>query len=353
MKLVAVEDIVEGMILEKDVINDGGITFLSKGTVLNNTHVEGLGKLGFDFVYVSHEEIGLNKSKDKKILFIENLNIEFENAIRVYKSLYMSARLGNELNVDEAKKSISRIVKEVSSTNDVMNTLRKVSVDDIYTYRHSINVCVYSAMIAKWLKLSNDDILEVALAGLLHDIGKSKISIKLINKADKLSNKEYDEVKQHSLYGKDILKNDSNVSKKIIDAVYHHHEAMNGDGYPTGISGNKISLFARIVAVADTYDALLSDRVYRKRVSPYKALDVLKDESFYRLDPEICTVFIKNISDFYVGNVVKLSNGKLGEVILLNKQSINRPFIKISDSYVDLSTDYSIDIVDVIESRLS
>lgn len=353
MKLVAIEDIIDGMILEKDVINDGGIIFLSKGTVLNETHVDGLGKLGFDFVYVSHEEIGLNKTTDKKLIFIENLNKEFENTIKVYKSLYMSARLDKKLNVDEAKKTINGILKAVASTNDVMNTMRKVSVDDIYTYRHSINVCVYSAMIAKWLKLTDSQMKEVALAGLLHDIGKSKISIKIINKADSLSADEYNEIKLHTEFGRDILKNDSNVPKSIVDAVHHHHESIKGGGYPADISGDKIGLYARIVAVADTYDALLSDRVYRKKVSPYKALDVLKDESFSRLDPQICTVFIKNISDFYVGNVVKLSNGKLGEVILLNKHSINRPFIKTTDTYIDLSTDYSIDIVDVLESRVT
>ncbi|MGB3366297.1 MAG: HD-GYP domain-containing protein [Acidaminobacteraceae bacterium] len=352
MKLVTIENIVEGMILEKDVINDGGITFLSKGTVLNETHVDGLGKLGFDFVYISHEEIGLNKSTDKKMIVIENLNREFENTIRVYKSLYMSARLDKKLDVDEAKQSISGILKAVISTNDVMNTMRKVTVDDIYTYRHSINVCVYCAMIAKWLKLSYEQMQEVALAGLLHDIGKSKISIKILNKMDTLTTAEFSEIKLHTEFSRDILKNLSNVSKKIIDGVHHHHESISGGGYPIGMVGEEIGLYARIVAVADTYDALLSDRVYCKKISPYKALDVLKDESFTRLDPEICTVFIKNISDFYVGNLVKLSNGKLGEVILLNKHSINRPFIKTTNTYIDLSADYSIDIVDVIESRI-
>lgn len=352
MKLVSIEDIIEGMILEKDVINDGGITFLSKGTVLNRSHVDGLEKLGFDFVYISQDEIGNSIMSDHKLIFIENLNKEFENTIKIYKSLYMSARLDKELNIDDAKKSISKILKSVITTNDVMSTMRKVSIDDIYTYRHSINVCVYCAMIAKWLKLSQEELAEVALAGLLHDIGKSKISIKIINKSDNLSDVEFNEIKLHTEFGREILKNNSSITKKILDAVYHHHESINGGGYPLGISGDKIGLYARIVAVADTYDALLSDRVYRKKVSPYKALDILKDESFFRLDPEICTVFIKNISDFYVGNVVKLTNGKLGEVVLLNKHSINRPFIKTSNTFIDLSTDYSVDIVDVMDSKI-
>lgn len=351
MKLVAITDIVDGMTLEKDVINDAGITFLSKGTVLNRTHVHALEKLGFDFVYIQYEEIGLNKVTDKKLIFIEKLNRDFENSIKVYKNLYMNARLGRKLEIDDAKDSISTILKEISSSNDIMNTMRKIIVDDIYTYRHSINVAIYSAMIAKWLKFSEEDMVEVALGGLLHDIGKSKISMSIINKPASLSINEFNEIKLHTDFGRDILKNDSKVSKKIVDAVHHHHESLDGKGYPNGLSGDEIGLYARIVAIADTYDALLSDRVYRKKVSPYKALDILKDESFTRLDPEICTIFIKNISDFYVGNVVKLSNGRLGEVILVNKHNVNRPFIKMSNSYIDLSTDYSLDIIDVIEDR--
>lgn len=347
MKLISVADIIEGMVLERDVMNDSGVVFLSRGTVLNSSHIMGLENFGFDFVYV-YGEGEMNKS----MIFEDNLNKEFENAIKVYKNLYMNARLGHAIDIVEAKQSITPIISLVTKSNDIMSTLRKVSVEDIYTYRHSINVCLYSSMIAKWLGMSNYDVIDVALCGLLHDIGKSRVSIKIINKADKLSFKEFDEVKKHVDYGLDLLKNDSRLGKKVLDGIYQHHERLDGSGYPLGISGNDISLYPRIIAVADTFDALISDRVYQKKISPYKAIEILKDESFGKLDPQICTVFIKNISDFYVGNIVKLSNGRLGEVILLNKHNINRPLIKSSKTYIDLSTDYSIDIIEVLDSKL-
>ena len=148
-----------------------------------------------------------------------------------------------------------------------------------------------------------------------------------------------------------LLKHLQQVSNKASEGILYHHERLDGSGYPNQSRGAEIPLYGRILGVVDIFDAILSDRIYSAKVSPYKAIEILKDESFGKLDPKVVNILVKNIADFYVGNVVKLSNGEVGEVILLNKSNLTRPLIKVNeDNYLDLSTNYGVEIIEVLSS---
>lgn len=133
-----------------------------------------------------------------------------------------------------------------------------------------------------------------------------------------------------------------------MDGVLYHHERIDGSGYPEGRSSSDIPLYAKVIGVADVFDAITENKIYRAKISVYAAARVLKTESFNKLEPKVTEVFLKNISRFYVGNKVKLNTGEVGEVILLNKADLTRPLIKVGDQYFDMSTNYKLEIIDVV-----
>ncbi len=343
MKNISVNALELGMELALDVVSDIGITFLAKGTLLNNGHIESLKRMDIDFIYIEDHEMERNHREKRDFYMV---------ALAEFKKIYMSSRIGTRIdNVDYKGIMIGLLIQYVDS-NDVLGKIHSVEVEDLYIYRHAINVAIISMRIAKWLRFSKNDVIDIGIAGFLHDIGKCNVPGNILNKPDKLTIDEYEIMKTHADHSYQLIKDMEQLSFKAKEGVHYHHERLDGSGYPNGSRGAEIPLSARILAVADMFDAILSDRVYSAKVSPYKAIEILKDESFGKLDPKIVNVLVKNIADFYVGNIVKLNTGEIGEVILLNKSNLTRPLVKVrEDRYLDLSTNYTIEIIEVIRTR--
>lgn len=339
MRFIDVSELLVGMVVAKDIINDRGIEFLNKGTVLTNAHIKNLQKFDIDFIYVEDDE-------SKKKFSDNNLTQLYENVLVEFKNAYMDVRLGKNLNLSSLESNLYDLISEVIKSNDILNTLKYFNFNDIYTYLHSVNVSLISAIIGKWMKLDRRKIYDLALSALLHDIGKSQITLSVINKPGALNEKELEEARMHAKYSIDIAKAAGIVDKDILDGIFYHHERQDGTGYPIGLENGELSLFPRIIAVADVFDALISDKVYRRKVSPFKAMDIINELSYEKLDTKISVLFMKNISDFYVGSKIKLSTGEIGEIVFLNKYCRNRPLVKTAHTFIDLSTDYSIEIVE-------
>lgn len=227
---------------------------------------------------------------------------------------------------------------------DMLHSLR--NFDDL-TYSHSVNVALISSIIGQWMRLPVQDIHQLTIAGMVHDIGKTQIPDEILNKPGKLTDQEFAIMKKHVDIGYDILKN-KQIDNRIREAALFHHEKCDGSGYPFGLSGDKIPTFAKILAVADIYDALTADRIYRKAVCPFTAIRMLEEDSFTKLDPKYTLPFLRNVVSSYIHNNVKLDNGEIGEVVMINDRNLSRPIVKINNRFIDLSTEPKRSIIAIV-----
>lgn len=209
-------------------------------------------------------------------------------------------------------------------------------------------LALYSILIGKWLGLDEIQLLNLSKASILHDIGKFRIPDNILNKKGPLTKKEYDKVKEHPRIGYEIAKEIPGMNEEIRNVILMHHERIDGSGYPLGVSEDNISLYSRIVAISDVYDAMTSDRTYKKRKTPFKAVEEFRDIEYDKLDTKLLIIFINNILTYYTGSKVKLDNGYTGEIVYVPPQNVTRPVIKVADSYIDLAKDNSIKISELV-----
>ena len=220
-----------------------------------------------------------------------------------------------------------------SGVFDMLHNMRQY---DDFTYMHSMNVALICNVFAKWLGMSEKDVDILTLGGLLHDIGKLKIPDNIIRKPDKLSPAEYNIIKTHSLQGYNILK-DKNIDENVKQCALMHHERCDGSGYPLGLTDSKINSYAKVVAIADVYDAMTAARVYRGPLCPFKVISIFESEGLQKYDSHYILTFLEHVTTTYMNNRVKLNNGMEGDVIFMNRNQYSRPMIQCGDKFIDLS----------------
>lgn len=223
-----------------------------------------------------------------------------------------------------------------STTISIFDNLHNMRQIDDSTYAHCLNVSIISRMFGMWLKYSDEDLDVLTLAGLLHDIGKCKIPNAIISKKGKLTDAEYEVIKAHAQLGYDILK-DQPLDERIKNAALMHHERYDGTGYPNHLVGKEIDDMAAIIAIADVYDAMTSDRCYRRALCPFEVIASFELEGLNRYNPQFILCFLEHIANTYVNNNVLLSNGQTGKIILIT-QRLTRPVIQLEDqTFLDLN----------------
>ncbi len=191
-------------------------------------------------------------------------------------------------------------------------------------------------MLGKWLNLPKNELTLLTHTAFLSDIGKTKVNPTILNKPSKLTYSEFSEVKKHSFYAYDLIKNIPLLDSSVISGVLMHHERLNGSGYPLGLKEDKISTFAKIIAITDMFDAMTSDRVYSKKQNPLKVLEVLQHDCIDLLDYNYITTFVRHMSNYYTGEMVKLNNGLIGKIIKIDINNISKPLISIDSNFIDL-----------------
>lgn len=226
---------------------------------------------------------------------------------------------------------------------DMMHCLR--GFDDM-TYMHSMNVALISHVIGSWLGLPPDEMNTLVVCGLLHDIGKLKIPHEIISKPGKLTDEEFELIRSHPKLGYDILRS-KDLDNRIKLAALQHHERYNGSGYPRQLTGPEISNFSSIVAIADVYDAMTSNRAYREGICPFTVIATFeKEKDLY--EPSLLYLFMRRTIEAYINTEVLLSNNERGKVVLLNQNHLSRPVVITDTKTYDLSRDFSIDITALI-----
>lgn len=329
-----------GVRLSKDIYTFDGKLLLAKDTVLIQSHLDSFRRMGVDYVFTFDPE---DDTKQK------HFEESYEESLGIVRSCFVEAKLGGAIEHKEVAQASDMLFDQAALKVDLFRKLRMMQGTDDYFNVHSVNVATLSILIGRWMKMPEESIKVLGTAGLLHDIGKMNIPDEILNKPGKLVDSEWEVVKKHPVEGYQMLSGNEWLTPEIGNAILMHHERLDGSGYPMGLRGDSISLYARILAVADVYDAVTSNRVYAAKVSPYRAAEILMEESFGRLDPRIVKVFFDKSITFYVGNRVELSNGEIGTVVYVNPSMPTRPVVQVDETYYDLSRDNSIAIKEVVD----
>ncbi|MBC3870225.1 HD-GYP domain-containing protein [Undibacterium oligocarboniphilum] len=230
-------------------------------------------------------------------------------------SMFTEARMGKAVDVGNAQEMVTEIADSVMRNPGALIGLVRLKTKDDYTYMHSVAVCALMIALAKQLGLSDEQTREAGLAGLLHDIGKMMVDADILNKPGKLTDAEFVSVKEHPAAGYKMLMESRDVSQVVLDVCLHHHEKMDGTGYPHRLKGDEISLFARMGAVCDVYDAITSNRPYKQGWCPAESLRKMAEWSKGHFDEKVFQAFVKSIGIYPVGTLVRLESGRLGVVV--------------------------------------
>lgn len=231
--------------------------------------------------------------------------------------------------VADVRNTVQRMVNDILSCPDVMTNLQQIIGFDDYTFHHSINTTVISLILGVGLRYSEQQLTDLGTGALMHDIGKTKVPEAILNKKGSLSKEEFEVVKCHTQYGFDSLRKASDLGIVSAHISFQHHEKWDGSGYPRGLKKTEILEFARIVSIADVYDALSSPRVYRGAFQPYEAYEYILAKSGMEFDPKIIDTFSKKIAVYPIGSGVLLSNKQRGNVVKQNPNFPMRPWVRI------------------------
>ncbi|MDN5279556.1 MAG: hypothetical protein PWR01_3521 [Clostridiales bacterium] len=250
-------------------------------------------------------------------------------AFKTVSNIIHSVRSGQGIDAKQTQEVAAQLAEEVVRSPDAILNLMDIKSFDDYTFTHNINVATISLLIGSALDLPREELNELGTGALLHDVGKLKIPLSILNKDGKLTDQEFTEMKSHPTYGYEILSKSRGISERARMVALQHHEKFQGGGYPKRLKGTEISLFARICAIADVYDALTTDRPYRVAMSPYDAMKILNSGIDNHFDPKVLIAFVRKFSLYPAGSMVALNDGSFALVLKNNPSSVIRPVIKI------------------------
>ena len=294
---------------------------------------------------VEHKE----ENKQKKLTKIQVISRSVEEASKQMEGVFHFIQEKNDIPIEQIKSDIVPVMKEAAEIPHIFHLFEELHERDDYTFRHNICVGVIAGVIGKWLGYDEKQIRELELAGLLHDIGKTKVPLDVLNKPSKLTSAEYNQLKNHTIYGYSLLKRTSGLPESVALVALQHHERNDGLGYPFRIMSNKIHTYAKIMAIADVFHAMLSERPYKPAMPLYDVLMEMDSRKFGQLDPEILFIFMQNMMKTLVGKKVCLTDGSVGTVIMNHPFNPTKSIVHLEDnSIVDLQKDNNLKIKNVI-----
>ncbi|MGE5421622.1 MAG: HD-GYP domain-containing protein [Ignavibacteriales bacterium] len=324
MRRISLQFLKPGMKVARTILTADGRVLLAAGVLLNGKYIERLREMEIQSVYIL-DDLFNTFDNVPDVISEETRN----ETARMVKDSFKHLEHNRRMNVRAVKNKVDDIMDEILSNNDILVNLTDIRSFDDYTFGHSVNVCILSIMTAITLGYHELKLKELGVGALLHDVGKIRITKEILNKPGELTNQEFDEVRLHSKHGYEILRTYEEVPLLSAHISFQHHERWDGKGYPRGLAGEEIHEYARIVAVADVYDALLADRPYRASYSINQAVTILSRMVDSYFDPRILAALISNIAIFPLGSVVVLNTGELGLVVDVHKSVPTRPVIRV------------------------
>ncbi|MCC6093616.1 MAG: HD-GYP domain-containing protein [Eubacterium sp.] len=343
IKAVKPSQLKTGMVIADEILDQHGRELVRNGTYVDDFIIERLNSLNVNTVMIQYgrpddnpEDISPEairniqrfRRPDKTKMVISS--IIKERVEHNVKNMFINANQP-DVAVKMAKTVVSDLMDSIRKNNAIMLSIDDLRISDEYTFKHSVDVAALSMIIARKEKLSEDQIQKIGLAGLLHDLGKTKIPNEILNKPGRLTPEEFEIMKKHSQYSYELVRNNPEVSPDIAIGILQHHEKMNGCGYPFGLTEEHIHPYAKILSVADIFDALATDRPYKKAMNLKDATDLLMTMTA-ELDSFALRSFLRTILLYPVDSIVQLSNGESARVVS------NHPDLPLRPTVVSLKT---------------
>ncbi len=344
--------LVPGMTLAENVYSYNQQLILSQGTILTDNLISRLDLYGILTVSVTDGPITAASIPSE----FATLQEDSSYSQRVKSSPHFKKFKKNyDINVEHFRDGMNNIVERnidfdiktllqksldmISSHKGsigILDMLHNMREYDDSTFTHCMNVALICNVFANWLKMSSSDVELATACGLFHDIGKLLVPHDIISKPAKLSDAEFSLVRKHPVTGYQLLL-PFHLDNHILNSALMHHERNDGSGYPLRLKGSQIDKFASIVAIADVYDAMTAARVYRGPLCPFKVIEILEEEGFQKYNVEYVLIFLENVVNTYIRSRCRLSDGREGDIVFINKQKLSKPVIKCGTQYVDLT----------------
>ncbi|MPW24754.1 HD domain-containing protein [Alkalibaculum sp. M08DMB] len=348
MRLVPINSIKDGTILAKTIYNTTGIPLLRAGYPLNDKLIVKAINNGISSLYIqdsySDEIITDIISPEFRQKAVQTLKNSFKDMHR--KSL---SKVNPTNNSSDPLANIAilanEIVDNIFTNKDVVINLVDIKTMDDYTYQHCVNTAVLAIVLGIELGYKKKQLQSIAIGALLHDFGKVFIPKTVLLKPGKLSDQEFDLIRNHPTLGHDYLHQHLSLDPITLSIISEHHEKVDGTGYPNRLNSRRISIFAKIIAVCDVYDALTSDRSYRKAMSPNEALELIMGSCGIDFDLDIVRAFIKRIVPYPVGTLVNLSNQRIAVIKEINPHCVLRPIVKVINHHCSEITFTEVDLL--------
>ncbi len=262
-----------------------------------------------------------------------------QEAQTIVQHIMQDVRMGRSIDSDRIKRVVTNMVDSILRNQDALVGLTRIKKYDEYTYVHSLDVCILCLSMARHLSLSHDEMLEIGIGGLLHDVGKMKISPHILKKPDTLSANDWVEVRKHPIYSLEIMEQSKGIPGQSQQLALQHHERYNGSGYPFGLKGDSIGLFGQIAGIVDFYDAITADRYYQKAIQPHEAIRQIYERSHTEFNQWVVERFIQCIGIHPFGTLVLLDTEEIGIVCAVNPETLLRP--KVLVIYRNSKTPYA------------
>ena len=375
----------QNMIVADDVYTSDDKLVIPEGTVLTEDIIDSLKEYGVFAIRIKVDEDGNNAAaENEKVMpagdevlneqrqeiknsaeqeqesFLKQVkeSKEFEvfhsafvDSVDNLKNVFSKVVMHNEqIDGESILSDVENVVSKGRNSIHILDMLQCMRGYDDVTYVHSVNVALLSNMIGRivYPDISDEELKVLTLAGLLHDIGKMMGPDNIIQKKGRLTLPEYNLVKTHVLFGNNILKGIDNLDPRIAEVAMRHHERCDGTGYPGGYKREQIEPFARIVAIADTYDAMTSDRAYRAAICPFDVIEMFEREGIVKYDVEFLLPFLEKAVQAYMNTNVRLSTNQIGKVIMINKNEFSKPVVQVGDEFYDLSKETNDIVIDKV-----
>lgn len=332
MRLVSVKNCEPGKRLAKSIFNENGVVLLTVNAELTQQILNRLEAQGIEYIYVQDpltddiviEDPISDETHSQAIQAIRRSFLQLMNDNLTGKQVRHNHFIGKEF-----RDIMELILDDMSGNTNAMMMLSKISVTDFYLYQHSLNVCIYSTMLGMASGMTRDELIVLGMGAMLHDIGKTKIPLDILQKPGQLTAEEIEVMKEHTTIGFQMLKDEPNIPLIVAHCALQHHERLDGSGYPRQLKGEEIHDYARWIALVDAYDAMTSNRVYKDALLPHQAVELLYTKADILFDRHKIEQFRNRFALYPLGVTVQLQTGEIGVVVDINSSSPQRPIVRI------------------------
>lgn len=350
MQMIKTDQLKKGMVTAVPVVTKNGQLIVSEGVILTDPLISSIRFYSIDAIQIQdHEEPSPAAAESvfeptylervKGYAEFQNLQHAYTRAAESLKTLLAKAAAENgQLDTDLLFQTAEPLLRKVSTSFEMFHILHTMRTIEDSIYAHSLNVTLIASVLGRWLKMSDRDLETLAVAALLHDIGKLRIPAEILDKPGKYTDEELVLVKKYPAHGYLMLLPYTQLNPHIKYAALMHQERCDGSGYPQQLKGDEIDRFAQIIAIADVYDAMTAARSYRAPICPFHVIANFENDGLQKYNPRFILTFLEGIAYTYQGSRIQLSDGRTATIIMLNKQFLSKPIVQVADGEcIDLS----------------